>query len=149
MNDELPLYGNGDSTFQAAGGLEGITHLVEQFYHLMDTLPEAQNLRQMHPQDLTQSKQKLVYFLSGWMGGPKLFAEHFGSISLPVAHSHLPIDMASKDSWLHCMDMALRSLAYPDSLRTYLLDKFATPAESIRLLAELKQAQSSTNGTPQ
>ena len=139
MNDSLPLYGNGNATYQAVGELEGITRLVNRFYDLMDTLPEAKALRDMHPQDLGPSRQKLVYFLSGWMGGPKLFAEHYGSISLPVAHAHLPIDMAGKDSWLHCMATALEQLGYPESLRRYLLEKLANPAESIRLMAEYRR----------
>ncbi len=139
MSDSLPLYGNGDATYQAAGGLEGITQLVNRFYDLMDSLPEAKPLRDMHPKNLTGSRQKLVYFLSGWMGGPKLFAEHYGSISLPVAHAHLPIDLAGRDSWLHCMDLALQQLDYPDTFRTYLLTKLAIPAESIRLMAEFRR----------
>ncbi|TVZ41029.1 hemoglobin [Alteromonadaceae bacterium 2753L.S.0a.02] len=133
---ELPQYGSGDATYQALGGLEGITRLVNRFYDNMDSLPEARALRDMHAEDLSQSRQKLVYFLSGWMGGPKLFAEHYGSISLPVAHAHLPIDMAGKDSWLHCMEVSLKELEFPEDLRNYLMKKFAVPAESIRLMCE-------------
>ena len=132
----LPQYGTGDATYQATGGLEGITRLVNRFYDNMDALPEAKTLRAMHPKDLTGSRQKLVYFLSGWMGGPKLFAEHFGSISLPVAHRHFPIDQASMQSWLDCMALSLQQEHFPEPLRDYLMQKFATPAESIRLLSE-------------
>ena len=132
-------YGVGDATYRAAGELEGITRLVDRFYTLMDTLPEAAALRAMHPQDLSESRRKLVFFLSGWMGGPKLFAEHYGGISLPVAHSHLPIDEAGKLSWLHCMQSALEVLNYPQAFREYLLAKLATPAESIRLMAEYQR----------
>ena len=135
---ELPLYGAGDATYKAVGELAGITRLVDQFYDNMDNFPQARALRAMHSDDLTMAKKKLVYFLSGWMGGPKLYAEHFGSISIPVAHRHFPIDMASKDSWLLCMEKALESLDYPVTLRNYLMEKLATPAESIRLLAESK-----------
>ncbi|TNE82758.1 MAG: globin, partial [Gammaproteobacteria bacterium] len=74
-------YGDADSSYQAVGGLKGITRLVDRFYDLMDSLPEAKTLRAMHSLDLTDSRQKLVYFLSGWLGGPKLFTEHFGPIS--------------------------------------------------------------------
>ena len=141
MSTELPLYGSGDSTYQSVGGEAGITRLVNRFYDLMDSLPEARALRDMHPLDLTTSRQKLIYFLSGWMGGPKLFAEHYGSISLPVAHAHLPVDVDSKAMWLHCMATALEQLDYPPELRAYLLGKFETPAESIRLMAEFEQSK--------
>ena len=134
-------YGVGDATYQAAGGLEGITRLVDRFYNNMDTLPEASALRAMHADDLSESRRKLVFFLSGWMGGPKLFAEHYSSISLPVAHSHLPIDEEGKNSWLHCMELSLRELEYPQDFCDYLMQKLATPAESIRLMCEFKQGQ--------
>lgn len=142
-NRSEPLqYGVGDATYRAAGGYDGITRLVNRFYDNMDTLPEAASLRAMHAEDLSESRQKLIYFLSGWMGGPKLYAQHYGSISIPVAHSHLPIDSAGKDSWLHCMDVSLRELDYPADFRDYLMQQLSRPAESIRLMCEFKQ------GTP-
>ena len=140
----LPIFGDGDATYKAAGELEGITRIVDRFYDLMESLPEAKKLRDMHPDDLTLSRQKLTYFLSGWMGGPKLFAEHFGPISLPVAHSHLHIDEDSKNSWMFCMDTALSQLEYPEDFREYLMRKLATPAESIRLMAGLHPGHAAT-----
>lgn len=137
-----PLYGIGDSTWRAAGELEGVTRLVNRFYDLMDSLPEAEALRAMHSRDLTESRKKLIFFLSGWMGGPKLFAEHYGPISIPKAHDHLPIDEAGKNAWLLCMDRSLRELEYPEDFRRYLMQKLAIPAESIRLMCEFKQGQS-------
>ncbi|MBI5671876.1 MAG: hypothetical protein HZC50_01095 [Nitrospirae bacterium] len=69
--------------YQAAGELAGITRLVDEFYVNMDTLPEAKTIRNMHPEDLTESRKKLTYFLSGWLGGPRLFQQHYGPISIP------------------------------------------------------------------
>ena len=69
--------------YQEAGELAGITRLVDEFYVNMDTLPEAETIRNMHPEDLTESRKKLTYFLSGWLGGPKLFQQHYGPISIP------------------------------------------------------------------
>ncbi len=132
-------YGNGDATYQAAGGLEGITRLVNRFYDYMETLPEAKFVRDMHPEDLSLSRQKLIYFLSGWMSGPKLYKEHFGSISIPVAHKHLPVDMDGKNAWLLCMKKALADEFYPDDFQKYIIDKLSIPAESIRLMCEPKK----------
>ena len=133
-----PVYGIGDATYQAAGGLEGITRLVDSFYNYMDSLPEARRVREMHVEDLNPSRQKLTYFLSGWMGGPKLYGEHFGSISIPVAHSHLPIGMEDKDAWLLCMERALADQDYEPAFQKYVLEKLSIPAESIRLMCEFK-----------
>lgn len=135
-----------EDSYQALGGLAGITRLVEQFYFLMDTLPEAQALRDMHPQDLRESREKLVAFLSGWMGGPNLYAERYGSLSLPVAHQHLPVDKDTEQQWLVCMRQALAVVNCPEVLSEQLLERFARPAQSIRLQCEFKQNPPAAGG---
>ncbi|TNC79448.1 MAG: globin [Oleiphilus sp.] len=122
-------YFNTTSTPEQRGGL---FFLYSAFYDLMDSLPEAKHIRDMHPEDLTLSRQKLAYFLSGWMGGPRLYAEHFGSISIPKAHMHLTIESEERDAWMLCMEKALSKMNYPDSLKTYLMEQLFRPAEMIR-----------------
>src|SRR5690606_22838270 len=80
---DTPPYGTGDASYQAAGGIIGLRRLVDDFYRLMDERPEATALRALHPTDLSASRDKLACFLSGWLGGPRLFAEKYGSISIP------------------------------------------------------------------
>ena len=43
--------------YHAAGELAGITRLVDDFYVNMDTFPEAETIRKMHPQDLAESRK--------------------------------------------------------------------------------------------
>src|SRR6478609_5362530 len=102
-----PLYGFSDTSFQAAGGVEGIRKLVDDFYRFMDELPEAKIIRAMHKDDLTMSRDKLTLFLSGWMGGPKSYSEKYGAINIPRDHSHLPIGEQERDAWLLCMEKAI------------------------------------------
>jgi len=71
MSLEESNFGVGDCSYQAAGKLSGITQLVTDFYDQMDSLSEVKKIRNMHANDLTDSRKKLVYFLSGWLGGPK------------------------------------------------------------------------------
>ena len=85
------VYGDGDASFQAAGGQAGIQRLVARFYDYMDTLPEAAAIRAMHPKDLALTRDKLYCFLCGWLGGEKLFAPKYGPIMIPRAHEHLEI----------------------------------------------------------
>jgi len=61
--------------YEALGGEAGIKRLVHRFYELMDELPEAYGVRQMHPASLEGSGQSLFEFLSGWFGGPQLYME--------------------------------------------------------------------------
>jgi hemoglobin len=125
-------YGVGDASFRAAGGEEGIRRLVEDFYRLMDSLPEARRIRAMHPPDLEESIDKLARFLCGWLGGPKRYQEKYGRIALPHAHAHLPIDADDRDAWLLCMDRALALQPFADDFKAYLIEQLAVPAERIR-----------------
>jgi hemoglobin len=118
--------------YQAAGELAGITRLVDEFYVNMDTLPEAKTIRNMHPEDLTESRKKLSYFLSGWLGGPRLFQQHYGPISIPGAHKRFPIGYEERDAWLLCMQRALAVQPYSNELKDYLLAALSIPAERVR-----------------
>jgi len=121
-------YGVNDASFQAAGKEEGIFSLVTEFYRQMDTLEQAQKIRAMHPDNLEESIDKLARFLSGWLGGPKLYREKYGSISIPNAHRHLKISIVEQDAWLLCMQKALDKKQYPVDFKEYLLKQLHVPA---------------------
>ena len=131
-------YGEGDGTFQAIGRLSGLQSLVETFYRIMGETPEFRPLFDMHPNNLELTIEKLVAFLSGWMGGEKLYAQKFGPISLPQAHAHLIVTDKEKAMWLNCMAAALDELGYPDELKAYLLPKLEFPAERIRQVSTIR-----------
>jgi hemoglobin len=118
--------------YQVAGELAGIIKLVDEFYLNMDTLPEAQTIRNMHPADLAGSRKKLTYFLCGWLGGPRLFQEHYGPISIPGAHKRFPIGYEERDAWLLCMQRAITVQPYSDQFKDYLLAALSIPAERVR-----------------
>lgn len=124
-----PPYGTGDASYQAAGGIDGLRRLVDDFYRLMDERPEAAALRALHPADLSASRDKLACFLSGWLGGPRLFAEKYGSISIPAFHAQWPIDQALAESWLSCMAGAIALQNYEPAFADYLLTQLRVPAE--------------------
>jgi hemoglobin len=98
MTTENPIFGDEDTSYQAAGGIEGIQQLVNEFYDLMDSLPESEKIRSLHKKDLSDARKKLSYFLSGWLGGPKLYQEHIGSISIPGFHRKFNIGSAERDA---------------------------------------------------
>ena len=126
-----PLYGFSDTSFQAAGGVEGVRKLVDDFYQEMDSLPEAEIIRKMHKADLTESRDKLTLFLCGWMGGPRNYQEKYGSINIPRSHIHLPIGEAEREAWLLCMERAIAKQNYTPEFAAYLLAQLRIPAERI------------------
>ncbi|MBY4678211.1 group II truncated hemoglobin [Marinobacterium arenosum] len=127
-----PRYGDGDISFQAAGGEAGIRKLVDAFYDAMEQLPEARRIRAMHPDNLDESRDKLASFLCGWLGGPKRYREKYGPIRIPAAHSHLEIGPAERDAWLLCMEKALESQPFATDFKKYLLEQLFVPAERSR-----------------
>ncbi len=136
MSAEQQKYGNGDISYRTAGGTPGIYRLVERFFDYMEELPEARNIREMHPEDLGESRDKLARFLCGWLGGPKLYQQKYGSISIPGVHQHLDIDVSKRDAWLKCMSLALEEQPYSDDFRDYLIQQLAIPAERIRTVCQ-------------
>jgi hemoglobin len=128
-------YGDGDASFRAAAGQDGIQRLVEDFYDEMRRRPEAARILRLHPKDLSTSIDKLARFLCGWMGGPKRFQEKYGRIVIPLAHQHLPIGPAERDAWLACMEAAIAAQPYAEDFKAYLLAQLRIPAERVMEVA--------------
>lgn len=135
MKSKRCEYGVRDNSYSMAGELSGITQLVDDFYINMSTLAEAKKIRAMHPSDLLESRKKLSYFLSGWLGGPKLYAQHYGSIDIPLAHKHLKIGLKEAEAWLFCMQKAVDAQPYEASFKVYLMEQLRVPAERIQMVS--------------
>lgn len=129
--------GNDMSPYCAAGELAGITSLVDAFYANMDTFPEARVIRKMHPEDLTEARKKLTYFLCGVLGGPRLYIDHYGEVNLPDFHKQFPIGTNERDAWMLGMQRAIAVQPYDASFKEYLLARLWIPAERIRLVNEM------------
>ena len=125
-------YGEGDASFQAAGGQAGIRRLVDRFFDIMAADPKYATIYHWHPEDKEISRDKLALFLCGWMGGPKPFVEKYGRIRIPEVHRHLAVTEVERDQWLECMSRALAEQNYPPALIKYLQLQFYIPAERVR-----------------
>jgi len=125
-------YREGNTQFQLAGGVEGITKLANDFYDQMETMPEAKRILHMHPTDLTESREKLARFLCGYMNGPELYEEKYGPIHLAPAHDHLAIGTPEKEAWLLCMGKALEQQPYPQEFKDFILKRLGIPADRCR-----------------
>ncbi len=118
--------------YQLLGGDAGVRALVERFYQLMDTLPEAARIRALHPADLRSSTDKLYKFLSGWLGGPALYVEEYGHPMLRARHLPFPIETADRDAWLLCMTRALDEVKLDPLARMQLAQAFFKTAHHMR-----------------
>jgi hemoglobin len=125
-------YGVGDASFQAAGGEPGICKLVDEFFNRMGSDPRFAVIYEMHPDDKEESRDKLARFLCGWLGGPKLYHEKYGSISIPRVHQHLAIATPERDQWLTCMAETVDEQAFDSAFKKYLMEQLFVPAEGVR-----------------
>jgi len=124
-------YGDGDASFQAAGGEAGIRQLVDNFFDRMGSDKRFITIYELHPEDKETSRDKLARFLCGWLGGPKLH-EKYGAIGIPRVHAHLPIGEAERDQWLTCMSESVAEQPFEQSFKTYLMEQLYVPAEAVR-----------------
>jgi len=118
--------------YERIGGETKVRELVQRFYHLMDELPEAHRIRQMHHISLKNSEDKLFMFLSGWMGGPQLFIEKFGHPRLRQRHMPFSIGDEERDQWMMCMTQAMDDVIEDAALREELKAAFYKTADFMR-----------------
>jgi hemoglobin len=118
--------------YRLIGGEHAVRRLVERFYALMDELPAARTVRALHPADLSLSKERLFMFLSGWLGGPPLYAERIGPPRLRQSHHSFPIGDGERDAWMLCMTRALDEVVPDPALRAQLTAAFFKTADFLR-----------------
>lgn len=120
------------SIYELVGGEEGLRSLVDRFYDLMDSAPEAAKIRAYHAKSLKRSRQKLFMFLSGWSGGPPLYVEKFGHPRLRMRHMPFSIGTLERDQWLWCMNRALDESHIDPRAVEFLKVRFAEVADFMR-----------------
>ncbi len=120
------------AAFEALGGEPLVQSLVERFYDLMELDPAYAALRGVHGPDLTQARQKLTWFLCGWLGGPQHYTERFGHPRLRMRHMPYSIGILERDQWLACMDQAMGEVDMAEALRLRLRDSFFQTADWMR-----------------
>ncbi len=120
------------SHYERLGGEQGVRRLVDRFYDLMDSLPEAAVIRKMHANSLDGSRDKLFMFLSGWLGGPGLYVEKYGHPRLRARHLPFSIGEAERDAWMLCMSQALDEMALDSLLRDHLKQSLWNTADHMR-----------------
>lgn len=114
--------------YHRLGGESAVRQLVDRFYDLMSQLPEAKTVRDLHPGDLTVSRDKLFKFLSGWLGGPPLYIEEFGHPRLRARHLSFVIGKAERDTWMLCMTQAMQEFDIDELMKSHLLQQLGNTA---------------------
>lgn len=122
--------------YEQIGGAEKLRELVDRFYDVMSLDVDYQPILQLHPTSLSNSRDKLYWFLTGWMGGPDLYVEQFGHPRLRARHLPFKIGIAERNQWLVCMKTAMQEVQLEQALQERLLQSFFETADWMRNSAE-------------
>ncbi len=118
--------------FQQLGGEPAVRALVDRFYDLMDLEPTYAGIRRLHPDSLDGSRDKLHWFLCGWLGGPDLYVQRLGHPRLRARHLPYAIGLAERDQWLACMMSAMVEQQLDPALAERLAQSFFGTADWMR-----------------
>jgi hemoglobin len=89
-------------------------------------------LRDAHGSTLQDARDKLFWFLCGWLGGPEHYTERFGHPRLRMRHMPFSIGALERDQWLACMDQAMQETQVDSVLRERLNESFFKTADWMR-----------------
>jgi hemoglobin len=115
--------------YERLGGEDGVRRLVHRFYELMDELPEAYEVRKLHPESLQNSEQNLFEYLSGWFGGPTMYTDKKAHPRMRMRHAPYAVTPSAKDEWMMCMNQSLTEQVEDVTFRDHLIATFAGLAE--------------------
>ena len=128
----VALNPSADSPFLLFGGEPGVRALVDAFYDHMDLDEGFAGIRQLHPETLDGSRDKLFWFLCGWLGGPNHYIERFGHPRLRARHLPFAIASPERDAWLACMRLALADCQVDQRLADWLMGQLQGTADWMR-----------------
>ena len=133
MAEEIGEVGSSQkSLFEELGGAEKIRDLVEKFYDVMDSDSRAAGIRAMYATDLTEAREKLFMFLTGWSGGPSLYIERYGHPMLRRRHMPFSIGESERDQWMFCMVRAMHEVGMEEPLVVRLAQALWSVADFMR-----------------
>ncbi|MGE5539334.1 MAG: group II truncated hemoglobin [Gemmatimonas sp.] len=118
--------------YELIGGEAAVRRIVDRFYDIMDTAPEAVGLRKMHAPDLGPMRERLSQFLCGWLGGPPLYMQRPDRKCIMSAHAPFAIGESERDQWMLCMRRAMADCGVAEDLRALLDPALLRMCEAFR-----------------
>lgn len=128
----MPIEDPASTPFVRIGGQSAVDRLVDRFYDLMDTMPEAHVIRALHPQDLGDIRGILKKYLAQWLGGPSTYSQERGHPRLRARHLPFSIGDEERDAWMLCMRQAMQEVVTDEAVREAILEKLTPLADWMR-----------------
>ena len=123
-----------NSLYSRLGGETAVRDLVEVFYDIIEFEPEGHALKLLHLRGhgVAHSRIEQFNFLSGFLGGPKLYAEKHGHSNVREMHEHVEIDAEARDAWLKCMTIAMKRLNIDPKTAADTMQHFRVVAHNLK-----------------
>lgn len=120
--------------YDRVGGEDGVRTLVETFYDIIEFEPEGRGLYILHLRGhgVAHSRIEQFNFLSGFLGGPRLYVEKYGHSDVREMHVHVEIDAEARDAWLNCMSIAIDRVGLPADVKRDLMANFTRVAFQLK-----------------
>ena len=120
------------SAFELLGGEARVRALVDRFYDRMAMDERFEALHALHPKPLDNARDKLFWFLCGWLGGPDHYVERFGHPRLRARHLPYAIGSVERDQWMGCMLQAMQDEGVEPALAQRLAEALYGTADWMR-----------------
>ena len=116
------------------GGAAAVRELVKHFYDIVETDPDGAPVHRLHLQGMgiNHLRQTQFEYLSGFLGGPKLYVERYGHANNRKIHEHVEIGTAEVESWLKCMNKAIHKAGLSTDIEQRLMPIFTHAAKSLK-----------------
>lgn len=118
------------SLYDLIGGEKILRELVETFYDIVEFEEGGTILHVLHRRGhgVAHARIEQFDFMSGFLGGPRLYVTHHGHSDVRTMHEHVAIGVAERDAWLNCMSMAIDRIGLDSDLKQRLMAPFTRVA---------------------
>ncbi len=121
--------GKGDTVFDRVGGSAWFYQLLDFFY---EDVIRRDEIRNLYPDDLADSKKNTADFLIQYWGGPSSYSERRGHPRLRMRHAPYVIGDDQKESWLASMRFALDQMQPAKEIEEAMVEYFLMAAEHMK-----------------
>ncbi|MAS99419.1 MAG: globin [Actinobacteria bacterium] len=115
--------------FDRVGGSAWFYQLLDFFY---EDVIRRDEIRNLYPDDLTDSKKNTADFLIQYWGGPSSYSERRGHPRLRMRHAPYVIGDDQKESWLASMRFALDQMQPAKEIEEAMVEYFLMAAEHMK-----------------
>lgn len=106
--------------YEMIGGAPTIRRLVDTFYNKVGA---REGLKEIFPDDLTETADKQYLFLTQFFGGPTLYSDQYGHPMLRARHMPFEVTPTRAKLWLDCMAETLDELGLEGPVRDYMYER--------------------------